>query len=108
LEFRDHPGSREARERLREFDQAALESGPEDLGELRLRVGQEIARDFQQAFQDSKPSLGIEGVRQAMQTGVSTIVPVAGPAAGMMETAWEARKHRRSWRTALMQLNQSS
>jgi hypothetical protein len=104
LEFRDHPGSREARDRLREFEQAATASDPPDLAELRLRVGQEITRDYQQAFQDLKPSIAIEGVRQAAQLGVSAIVPIAAPAAGIMETAWDARKHRRSWRTALMKL----
>jgi hypothetical protein len=102
LEFRDHSGAREAREKLQEFEERALQSEPESLAEFRLRLSQEMTRDFQQAWQDMKPTVGLDVFRQALTTAVSTLIPVVGPTSSLMETALHAREHERSWRAALM------
>jgi hypothetical protein len=104
VEFRDHPGCDEARERLREFEQRALAEEPASLDEFRLRLGQEITSDFQQAFKDMKPSIGLDVFREAVSTAVSIIMPPVGSIATLAETAKDARRHERSWRTALMKL----
>ncbi len=104
IEFRDHAGAQEAREKLREFEQRALDAEPGSLEEFRLRLSQEITRDFQQAWQDMKPSVGLDVFRQGLTTGVSTLIPIVGPASSIMETALHAHEHKRSWRAALMRL----
>jgi hypothetical protein len=108
IRFRDHAGAQEAREKLRVFEQRALDAEPGSLSEFRLRLSQELARDFQQVWQDMKPSVGLDVFRQGLTTVVSTIVPIVGPASSLMETALHAHEHNRSWRAALMKLNQPS
>jgi hypothetical protein len=104
-EFRDHTGCREAREKLRSVEQRALADDPADLAEFRLRLGQEMTHDYMLAFDDMKPSLGLDAFRQALTTTVSTFVPPVGPMAGLMETKYRQWEHQRSWRTALMKLS---
>jgi hypothetical protein len=108
IRFRDHAGAQEAREKLRDFEQRALKAEPGSLAEFRLGLSQEITRDFQQAWQDMKPSVGLDVFRQGLTTVASTIVPVVGPVSSLMETALRAHEHNSSWRAALMQLNPSS
>jgi hypothetical protein len=103
-EFREHAGCQEARAKLREFEQRALDAEPADGKAFVLRLSQEINRDFMLAFQDTKPQLGVEVARQALLTVVS-VVPVVPPMANLMETALHKREHQRDWRTALMKLS---
>ena len=106
IEFRNHPGAREARERLRDFEQRALDGDPGSLAEFQLKLGQEITHDFQQAWKDMKPSVGAEIFRQGVSTVISTAMPIVGPASGVMGAAYQSRKRKRSWRAALMKLSE--
>jgi hypothetical protein len=105
IAFRDHAGAREAREKLKDYEQRALDAEPEGLADFRLRLSQEITHDLQQAWQDMKPSVGLDIFRQGLTTAVSTLIPVVGPTSSVMETALHAREHKRSWRAALMKLS---
>ena len=108
VEFREHAGCREAREKLKQFEQHALDAVPTDRADFQLALGQEITRDYMLAFEDMKPRLGLDAFRQALTTSVSTVVPAVGPMANLMETRFRQRQHQRSWRTALMKLSSSS
>lgn len=103
LEFRQHPGAAEARHRLRELER---EAGQGEIG--RLKVAQHVTDDLIAAVEDMKPRFGIETVRQVLQTGVGILVPAAAPLSSLMEAGVKSRRHRRSWRAALMRLRQRS
>jgi len=76
IEFRDHPGSEDARARLRELELKARSEGPSELGDLKTRIGDEVATMLTQVIQDLRPKFGLDAVQEALETGVSTLVPL--------------------------------
>jgi hypothetical protein len=106
-EFREHPGCQEARARLREFEQRAAESEPEDAVAFLRSVAQEAARAYMQALEDRRTRIGAELAEEAVKTGVSMIPgvgPVVEKAATLAQIAREAGRERRSWTTAVFKL----
>jgi len=105
-EFREHPGSQEARDKLRSIEGRALADGDETQG-LDARVAQEITHDLFAAIEELKGSVTKKIAREAANTGVS-LIPFAGaflgPGASLAETIAETVKDRRSWHAALIQL----
>ena len=107
LEFRDHPGSQEAREMLRQFEQRAAQSEPRDALEYLRSISQEVTRAYALALEDQRPKLGEELAKEALKTGVS-FVPAVGPAVEKVATVTqllrEGQRQRRSWTAAIMRL----
>ncbi len=105
-EFREHPGSQEARDKLRSIEGRALADGDEPQ-DFDARVAQEITRDLFAAIEELKGSVTKKIAREAANTGVS-LIPFAGaflgPGASLAETIAETVKDRRSWHAALIQL----
>jgi hypothetical protein len=105
-EFREHPGSQEARDKLRSIEGRALADGDEP-HDFDTRVAQEITHDLFAAIEELKGSVTKKIAREAANTGVS-LIPFAGaflgPGASLAETIAETVKDRRSWHAALIQL----
>lgn len=105
--FREHPGSQEARSKLREFEERAATEEPQDAYDFLARVSQETTDALLAAWEDLRPSLPEDLAREAVATGVS-FVPIVGPFLGpgvsAGHSAYEALKDRRSWLAALMVL----
>jgi hypothetical protein len=104
IRFRDHAGARQAREKLAGFERSALDSDPANGLEFFKRLSSEINSDLIQAWDETKPSLGLDVLRQGLTAGVSTLLPIVGPVSSLMETGRHARRHRRSWQAAIMTL----
>lgn len=107
LEFRDHRASREARERLREFERLALDSEPRDAYEFIRRVGYEVNRGFRAAVEELAPSLPEELAKQVLLNGVATVSVVGAPVAalaGAASAVSSSRAFNRSWIAAVMVL----
>lgn len=107
VEFREHPGSQEARMKLREFEELAAQEEPQDAYNFLARVSQEVTDSLLSAWQSLRPSLPEELAQEAFTTGVSfipVIGPVLGPGVSVGETLNEALSDRRSWLAALMVL----
>jgi hypothetical protein len=106
-EFRDHHGSAEAREKLREIERCALADDPGDVLSFQTRVAQEVTDLLFGVIQDLSGSPGRRVAREAANTGISFIPlvgPILGPGASMAETGYEIVQNRRSWYAALMKL----
>lgn len=107
VEFRDHEGSREARDRLREFERLAIESDPRDAYEFMKRVGHEVNRGFRAAIEELAPNLPEELAKQVLLNGVATVSVVGAPVAaiaGAASTVSASRAFNRSWIAAVMVL----
>jgi hypothetical protein len=107
LAFRDHPGSREARERLREFERLAVEAEPRDAYDFIRKVGHEVNRAFAAAVEDLSPSLPEELAKQVLLNGVAMISVIGAPIAAVAGAASEvsaSRGFQRSWVAAMMSL----
>jgi hypothetical protein len=111
VEFRDHPGSQEARVMLREFVTRAAEGQAERGYEYLGSVNDAITALLYQALNELKPNLGKELASEALLAGVS-IIPgvgnVIGPAASTTQAVRETRRFNRSWIAALMRLQPHS
>ena len=106
-EFRDHHGSSEAREKLREIESDVLLDDPRDILAFRTRVAQEVTDLLFGVVQDLSGSPGWRVAREAANTGISFIPvvgPILGPGVSMAETGAEIVQNRRSWYAALMKL----
>jgi hypothetical protein len=107
VEYREHPGSSEARDRLREFERLAQEEEPDDAYEFLRRISQEVNKAYRAAMLDLAPSFPEELAKEILLTAVS-IVSVIGPvvekAASLTSAAREAGAFNRSWVAALMKL----
>lgn len=112
-EFRAHPGSVEARHRLRDFDGRAQRETLElqDIQRFEQHVGEEITRSLLAAWAETRPRMGAAVANEAVKTGIG-FIPLAGPAlsatSSIVETAWKQRGHDRSWLSALWNLITSS
>jgi hypothetical protein len=108
-EFRAHPGTHEARHRLRDFDAKAqvreLETG--EIEEFQQRVGAEITASLLAAWADTRPRLGRDVAKEAAKTGIG-FIQLAGPAisagASIAESTLKRHEHDRSWVSALWNL----
>jgi hypothetical protein len=105
--FREHPGSQEARAKLREFDARAMAEAPEDAYTYLASVRQQVSDAYDAALREWAPSLTSDLQLEVMKFAVSCI-PVVGPAiekAGSLgHTVHEAQRFTRSWVAALMTL----
>ena len=109
-EFRDHPGSQDARGKLREIEERAAADGAEP-SEFTRRIAQEITNDLLAALSEQSGSVGRELAREAANTAISfvpVVGPLLGPGVALSETVLEVVKDRRSWHAALMQLNKAA
>jgi hypothetical protein len=110
LAFRDHPGSQEARQRLREFERLAIEAEPRDAYDYIRKVGHEVNRALAGAVEDLVPSLPEELAKQALLNGVATFSVVGAPIAALAGAASglsASRAFRRSWISAVMSLTRA-
>lgn len=107
IEFREHPGCAEARDRLREFERLAQEDEPDSAYAFMRRVSQEVNKAYRLAVADLAPSLPEELAKEILLTAVS-MVSVIGPsvekAASLTAAAREARQFGHSWIAALMKI----
>jgi hypothetical protein len=107
IEFRDHRGSQEARDRLREFERLAIESDPRDAYEFMKRVGHEVNRGFRAAIEELAPNLPEELAKQVLLNGVATASVVGAPVAafaGAASSVSASHSFNRSWIAAVMVL----
>lgn len=110
LEFREHPGSQEARLKLREFEERATSEGPQDAYAFFVRVSQEVTDALLAAWENLRPSLPEDLAQEVAATGVSFIPvvgPLLGPGLSLNQSIYEAFKDRRSWLAALMVLRRN-
>jgi hypothetical protein len=107
LEFREHPGAQEARQRLREWERVAAEQEPRDAREFLLSVSQQATKDMLAAWEDKRRSLGEAVIEESAKTLVG-FFPFVGPFIGGVvsvgEAAAESRVESRSGIAALMKL----
>lgn len=111
IEYREHPGSAEARERLREFERLAQEDEPETAYDFLRKVSQEVNRAYRAAMIELAPSLPEEVAKEILLTAVSTVSvvgPVVEKAASLGAAAIDARRFNRSWIAALMKVQRES
>lgn len=104
--FRSHPGSQEARARFRQWELEAS-SGVVDLTTFQVQVAQAITRDLMAAAAESMPSTGQQVAGQAANTAIGLIPmvgSVAAPALGLADVLQGARRRRKSWFSALVDL----
>jgi hypothetical protein len=106
-DFREHPGSQEARAMLREFEQFAAAEGPDDAYEFLLKVSQKVTRAYAAALAETAKSLPEELAKEALLTGVS-LIPAVGQvvasASSVSQALRDVMKDRRSWSAALWKL----
>jgi len=111
VEWREHSGSAEARGKLREFEQRAAESEPEDATAFLTQVAREVVAGYQAAYEELLPSLPEQLQKELAKTLVS-FIPVAGPfvekGASFADIVAQAVQHRRSWVAAMMWLQARS
>ena len=109
LEFRDHPGSAEARAKLREFEEKVAAEEPADALQFLRRIAQEVTNGYEQTVKELAPKLPQTLVLELAKTVIS-LVPGIGPVVDKAATAAEAwaehEDYRRSWVSALMTLDQ--
>ena len=109
-DFREHPGSHDARGKLRSIEERAAADGPEP-SDFTRRLAEEITNDLLAAVNEQRGSVGKKLAKEAATTAVS-FFPVVGPALGPgvspSETVTEVVKDRRSWHAALMLLRQAA
>jgi hypothetical protein len=105
-EFREHPGSQDARGKLRSVEERAAADGPEP-SDFTRRVAAEITSDLLAALNEQKGSAARQVAKEAANTVVSLVPvvgPVLGPGVSLSQTVVEVVKDRRSWHAALMLL----
>lgn len=110
--FREHPGSHEARHRLRDFDAEARRGSVdvEDLQAFERSVAHEVTRALLSAWAETRPRAGLGVAKEAVKTGIG-FVPLVGAAisatASLAEIATDVRAHDRTWLSALWNLASS-
>jgi hypothetical protein len=106
-EFRDHPGSTEARAKLIEFERRAAEDEPEDAYDWLKSVSQQVNDAYAAALADTAKSIPEEMAKEALLQGVAFIPavgPIASASSSVAETLKEIMRERRTWFAALWQL----
>jgi hypothetical protein len=111
VEWRDHPGSQEARAKLREFEERAARAEPKEAEGFLKQVSREVISGYEAAYRELRPSLPEELQKEMAKTFVS-FIPVAGPfiekGTAFAEIVAEAVANRRSWVAAMMWLRARS
>jgi hypothetical protein len=108
-EYREHPGSEDARGKLREFEQRALAAEADDPLEFQAAVFQSITADLFGAIHDLQGNLAKDLAEEAAKTGIAFIPvvgPILGPGASLAQTVGTHMKEQRTWYAALMKLRQ--
>jgi hypothetical protein len=108
-EFREHPGSSEARAKLREFEDRATGDEPQSAYEFLENVAQEVSSSYRAAIKELAPKLPESLALEAVKTFVSVssvIGPVLEKGASVVHDAVEARRFNRSWIASLMRLQE--
>lgn len=106
-EYREHPGSEDARGKLQEFEKRALAAGRDDPLEFQREVFRSIADDLFGAVEDLRGNVVKDLAAEAAKTGVSfipVIGPVLGPGASLAQAIGEHMREERNWYAALMKL----
>jgi len=106
-EYRQHPGGEDARGKLREFEERALASDPDDPLEFQAEVFRSITNDLFAAISELQGSVVKDLAAEAAKTGIS-FIPVVGPALGpgvsLAQAIGEHLQEQRTWYAALMKL----
>lgn len=106
-EFRQHPASGEARDKLREIEERAAGQEPTDAADYIRKIGISITEDLMAALAETEVSVGGMLVSEAAKTAIS-FIPIVGSAVGNVIGAaealdqWTAQKG--NWYFALMKL----
>ena len=111
VEFRGHAGSADARGKLREFEERARESEPDDPMQFREKLFQQISTDLFAVIEDLGPKLGPTVGAQAAEFGVSFIPvvgPFLGPGASFAKALCDSQSQKHSWYAALMRLRDAA
>ena len=106
-EYREHPGSEDARGKLQEFEERALAAGQDDPLEFQAEVFRSITDDLFAAVKDLRGSMVKDLAAEAAKTGVSfipAIGPLLGPGASLAQAIGEYMHEERTWYAALMKL----
>lgn len=106
-EYREHPGSEDARGKLREFEDRAIAAEPDDPLEFQAEIFRSITDDLFAAVKDLRGSVAKDLAGEAAKTGVSfipAIGPLLGPGASLVQAIAEYMHEERTWYAALMKL----
>ncbi|HEX5712072.1 MAG TPA: hypothetical protein VFX85_02025 [Solirubrobacterales bacterium] len=110
-EYRQHPASSEARDKLREFERQALDQEPADAADFLAKVSTSITKDLMAALAETKINFGDALAAEAAKAGLS-FIPFAGSLLGIgasaLEIADQWASQRGRWYFALMKLHVSS
>jgi hypothetical protein len=111
VEWRDHPGSQEARAKLREFEERAARAEPEEAQDFLRQVDREVVDGLLAAYSELLPSLPEELQKEVAKTFIA-FIPGVGPfiekGTTVAEIVGEAVANRRSWVAAMMWLRARS
>jgi hypothetical protein len=111
VEWREHPGSQEARAKLREFEERAAQAEPEEAERFLKQVSREVINGYEAAYRELLPSLPEELQKEMAKTFIS-FIPAVGPfiekGTAFAEIIAEAVANRRSWVAAMMWLRARS
>jgi len=108
-QFREHPGSREARERLRAWETQTA-ADPDDVAR-QIALARGIISDLLAVVRDMRPQSGLSFAKQGVLTATSFVPGVGAFVAhgvSIEETVREGRRYRRSWQAALSELSRLS
>jgi hypothetical protein len=106
-EYREHPGSEDARGKLHDFEERAMVAEPDDPLVFQREVFREISRDLFAVIADLEGSLTKDLADEAVKTGVSfipVIGPFLGPGVSLAQAVAEEIQQRRTWYAAVMKL----
>jgi hypothetical protein len=106
-EYRQHPGSEDARGKLQEFEERALAAGQDDPLEFQTEVFRSITDDLFAAVDDLRGNVVKDLAAEAAKTGVSfipVIGPLLGPGASLAQAIGEYMQEQSTWYAALMKL----
>lgn len=106
-EYRAHPASGEARAKLREFEQRALDAEPGESREFLSGVAAAITADLMAALAETRVDIWKAVGSEAIKTAVSFVPifgPMIGPATGIAEALGERSEQGAAWYFALMKL----
>jgi hypothetical protein len=109
-EYREHPGSEDARGRLREFEERALAAGRDDPLEFQAEVFRSISEDLFAAVKDLRGNVVKDLAAEAAKTGISfipAIGPLLGPGASLAQAIGQYMHEERTWYAALMKLREN-
>lgn len=105
--YREHPGSEDARGKLRDFEERAMVAEPDDPLVFQREVFRAISQDLFAAIEDLQGSLTKDLSIEALKTGISFVPfvgPFGGPGASLAQAVVEEFQEQRTWYAALMKL----